>query len=51
MLMKRICIAFNGLLSLKTVLNVIRVKAATAVLSWNEMKFWMLWKIDLPKSL
>jgi len=50
MLMKRICMAFNGLLSLKTVLNVIRLKAATAVLSWNEMKFWILWKMDLPKK-
>ena len=42
MLMKRICIAFRGLLRPKNVLSVIRVRAATAVLSWNERKFWML---------
>lgn len=30
------------------VLKVISVKAAAAVLSWNDKKFWMLWNIDLP---
>ena len=50
MKMKRICIAFNGLLNPNIVLSVISVSAATAVLSWNERKFWMLWKIDLPSS-
>lgn len=48
MLMNRICIAFNGLLKPKNVLRVIKVSAATAVLSWKERKFWILWKIDLP---
>ena len=48
--MNRICIAFRGLLSPKNVLSVISVSAATAVLSWNDKKFWMLWKIDLPSS-
>ena len=46
--MKRICIALRGLLSPKNVLNVIKVNAAAAVLSWNDKKFWMLWKIDFP---
>ena len=48
MLMNRICIAFNGLLKPKKVLSVIKVRAATAVLSWKARKFWMLWNIDLP---
>ena len=47
-LMKRICIAFKGLLSPKNVLRVISVSAAHAVLSWKDKKFWMLWKIDFP---
>jgi hypothetical protein len=47
-LIKRICIAFNGLSSPIIVLTVISVKAAAAVLNWNERKFWMLWNIDLP---
>lgn len=50
-LINRICIAFRGLLNPKNVLRVISVRAATAVLSWNERKFWMLWKIDLPRTL
>ena len=41
MLMNRICIALRGLLSPKNVLSVMSVSAATAVLSWNERKFWM----------
>ena len=48
MLMNRICMAFRGLLRPKNVLRVISVSAATAVLSWNDKKFWMLWKIDFP---
>ena len=48
MLMKRICIALRGLLSPKNVLNVIKVNAAAAVLSWNDKKFWILWKMDFP---
>jgi len=48
MLMKRICMAFKGLLSPSMVLSVMSVRAAAAVLSWNDKKFWMLWKIDLP---
>ena len=39
MLMKRICIAFKGLLRPKKVLRVISVSAAHAVLSWNDRKF------------
>ena len=50
MLMKRICIAFKGLLSPKNVLRVISVSAAHAVLSWKDKKFWMLWKMDFPAS-
>ena len=38
-LIKRICIAFNGLLRWNTMLSVIKVRAATAVLSWNDRKF------------
>lgn len=49
--MKRICIAFSGLLSPKNVLSVMRVRAATAVLSWNDRKFWILWNIDFPTLL
>jgi hypothetical protein len=49
--MNKICIAFNGLLSPKNVLSVISVSAATAVLSWNDKKFWMLWKMDLPANI
>jgi len=48
MLMKRICIALRGLLSPRNVLSVIKVNAAAAVLSWNDKKFWMLWKMDFP---
>lgn len=48
MLINNICMAFNGLLSPSIVLSVISVNAAAAVLSWNERKFWMLWKMDLP---
>jgi hypothetical protein len=47
-LMKRICIALRGLLRPRTVLSVIKVKAAAAVLNWKARKFWMLWNIDLP---
>ena len=47
-LMKRICIALRGLLSPKNVLSVTKVNAAAAVLSWNDKKFWMLWKMDFP---
>ena len=50
MLMNSICMAFNGLLRPNRVLKVISVSAATAVLSWKDRKFWMLWKIDLPTS-
>ena len=50
MLMNRICIAFKGLLSPNNVLRVMRVRAAHAVLSWNDRKFWMLWKMDFPAS-
>lgn len=32
------------------VLTVINVRAAAAVLSWKDRKFWMLWKIDLPAA-
>ena len=42
MLMKRICMALRGLLRPKKVLIVIKLSAATAVLSWNDRKFWML---------
>ena len=48
--MNRICIAFRGLLNPNSVLSVINVSAAAAVLSWNARKFWILWKIDLPFS-
>ena len=37
--MNKICIAFKGLLNPKNVLSVISVRAATAVLSWNDRKF------------
>lgn len=40
--MNNICMAFSGLLRPKKVLSVISVKAATAVLSWKDRKFWML---------
>ena len=40
--------ALRGLLRPNIVLKVIRVNAAAAVLSWNDKKFWMLWKMDLP---
>ncbi len=46
--MKRICMALSGLLSPKNVLSVISVRAAQAVLSWKDRKFWILWKMDLP---
>lgn len=48
-LMKRICIALSGLLNPSTVLSVIKVNAAAAVLNWKARKFWMLWNIDLPE--
>lgn len=48
--MNRICMAFNGLLNPNIVLRVINVRAATAVLSWNDKKFWMLWKMDFPRK-
>ena len=51
MLIKRICMALRGLLSPKNVLRVISVRAATAVLSWNDRKFWILWKIPLPVNV
>ena len=38
-LIKSICMAFSGLLRWNTMLSVIRVSAATAVLSWNDRKF------------
>ncbi len=50
-LINRICIAFNGLLSPSIVLSVISVSAAAAVLSWNERKFCMLWNIDFPDDI
>lgn len=40
--MNKICIAFKGLLNPNIVLNVMRVSAAAAVLSWNDKKFWIL---------
>jgi len=48
MLINKICIAFNGFGNRKKVLSVMSVSAATAVLSWKDKKFWMLWKMDLP---
>lgn len=48
MLMKRICIAFRGLLIPRTVVSDISARAETAVLSWNARKCWILWKIVLP---
>jgi hypothetical protein len=48
MLMNRICIALSGFDSPSSVLSVMRVSAAAAVLSWNERKFWMLWKMLFP---
>ena len=47
-LINKICIALRGLRNPKKVLRVIRVRAATAVLSWNDKKFWILWNIDFP---
>ena len=47
-LINKICMALRGLLKPNIVLRVIKDKAATAVLSWNDRKFWILWKIDLP---
>lgn len=49
-LMNRICIALSGLLRPKSVLSVINVRAAAAVLSWKARKFWMLWNMDLPAT-
>jgi hypothetical protein len=39
MLMNRICIAFNGFERPRSVLRVINVSAAAAVLSWKDRKF------------
>lgn len=39
MLINKICMAFKGLLSPSRVLSVISVRAAAAVLSWNDRKF------------
>lgn len=50
MLINRICIAFRGFGNRKKVLSVMSVRAATAVLSWKDKKFWMLWKMDLPAN-
>ena len=47
-LINKICMALRGLLNPKKVLIVIRVRAATAVLNWNDKKFWILWNIDFP---
>lgn len=41
MLMRRICKAFRGSLSVKC------VSAAAALLSWKDRKFWMLCDFDL----
>lgn len=40
--MKRICIAFSGLVKPKRVEMVMMERAATAVDSWKTRKFWML---------
>lgn len=48
-LMNNICIALSGLLNPNIVLSVMSVRAAHAVLSWNDKKFWILWNIDLPR--
>jgi len=42
LLIHNICIALSGFLNPRAVLNRIRLSAATLVLSWNVMKFWML---------
>lgn len=42
LLIHRICIAFRGFLKPRKVLRRTRDKAATLVLSWKVMKFWML---------
>ena len=47
-LINKICMALRGLLNPKKVLIVINVSAATAVLNWNDKKFWILWNIDFP---
>jgi hypothetical protein len=39
MLMNKICIALSGLLIPNSVLRVINVRAAAAVLSWKDRKF------------
>ena len=41
-LIHRICIAFSGFLNPNMVLSKTRLRAATLVLSWNVIKFWML---------
>ena len=47
-LINKICMALRGLLNPKKVLIVINMSAATAVLNWNDKKFWILWNIDFP---
>jgi len=42
--------AFNGLLRPSSVLTVISVRAAPAVLSWKDKKFWMFWNMDFPRE-
>lgn len=44
-LMKRICIALSGFGSPSAVERVMRDRAATAVESWKQRKFWMLTKM------
>lgn len=44
-LMKRICIALSGFGSPSAVDRVMRERAATAVESWKQRKFWMLTKM------
>lgn len=48
--MKRICIAFRGLLRPNKVLREMRARAETAVLSWKARKCWILLKIVLPND-
>lgn len=42
LLIHRICIALSGFLKPKVVLRRTKLSAATLVLSWNVMKFWIL---------
>lgn len=41
-LIKSICMALSGLLNPNSVLSVMSVSAAAAVLSWKDKKFWIL---------